>query len=1104
MITRQLRIKGEVLNRAGEKRVFQRRKGNKNTLLDAEGNPLPDDALRPFLGSVDLAYFSTMFGLGVRELREGAEQLLRGEGHMGDALFSASMGGTPVQQVMAALIEESERLFKGRGTAAVSIRPAAGKYKDLLRQSREAAVSPETWEKIEREIAAAEKTKAELDEVILEYSRKLEWITRCEDALPSVGRLGEEIRKLEALPSMPDVSSDFVDRARAARQASNEAKAEVHRLTAHIAVLEKQLADCKTSPAILAVADVLGGLHQGLGGYQERRNSLADIETEMAGLDTTLRAGMQNLGLTGSISQFETLRLSRADRLTCEEAAGDLEKALAESEKHTEKTLDLTAQVETRESQLNALPETDLTPLREALSVAAGALDANRTLSAGQSEINRLTQETLDLHRGLTGAPEDMDQAAALPVPAKSTIRRIGDEMDEIKRQIKLEETKIRDGKRRIESIQAELGRIQRRGELPSEQALRHARDHRDHGWDLVLAAWKGSGAPEEFVPGIPLEKAFPQSIAQADDISDQLREQAEAVAQVEEKRFQIGKSEKDNQEAETAIRGLEDRLKASRTLWEEAWHPCGIPPQTPAEMDEWRDNWIAFKSSLRQLRSAEDIFRNKNLQIQHATKQLATVLADSEEKGFELLFEKARHQVRQGEESRGRRREIADQLQELNNQLAAFQRNSRQVSNTMVTALEKWKVQCRAVGLPDDISPASGLSLLKERTEILSKYDSWKKLSAESQKKVTAVRQYEQSVNDQSTALGIEGDTTEARVSRLWDALTRSRDAQTRHDQLAGQIEASKGELTGIQETAKQAARTLAELIRLANLDTVEALEPLLANLEARDKAQQQIAVFRDTLSGLARGQTVEDFVARIRAEDTETLSQRKTLLQRQKEDTETERQSLRDTLHELKNQKRSLESAGDAAAGFRQEAESYAALLKQDASRYVRLRLAIHFLKTQIERFRKENQGPLLDKSSQIFQRITQGAFGGLGAEFNADDTPILVGLRPDRSPVSIAGMSDGARDQLFLALRLAALDRYLEEHEPMPLILDDILITCDDERAMAILPQLAALAQRTQIFLFTHHDHLVELCRRTLCEGSFHLHRLDSGTGENGNLY
>ena len=69
-------------------------------------------------------------------------------------------------------------------------------------------------------------------------------------------------------------------------------------------------------------------------------------------------------------------------------------------------------------------------------------------------------------------------------------------------------------------------------------------------------------------------------------------------------------------------------------------------------------------------------------------------------------------------------------------------------------------------------------------------------------------------------------------------------------------------------------------------------------------------------------------------------------------------------------------------------------------------------------------------------------------------------------------------------------------------MPLILDDLLITCDNDRAAAILPQLAVLAQRTQIFLFTHHDHLVELCRNTLDEDTFHLHQLNTNPSEKGN--
>jgi uncharacterized protein YhaN len=1099
---KKLRIRGEITNRAGERLIFQRRKGNKNTLLDANGNELQDNALGPFLGSVDQEYFSTMFGLGTRELREGAEQLLLGKGEIGNALFSASMGGTPVQLILTALTEESDRLFKGRSTANVSIRPVVNEYKELLHKSREAAVSPEVWEKIEKDLSTAEEAKAKLEGEISALTQDLEWISRCEDALPTVGRLSEEMRRIDILPSMPDVSSDFIESARVARKAADEAHTEVNRLTSQIAKLEEQLAGCQASPALLAEADVLDHLHQNLGVYQERKNSVTDLETELVGLEAALQAGMQNLELTGDFSTLEILRLNSAVRLVSEKAANDLQKALEEREKNIEKTENLKTQIKTLETQLQLLPEIDLTNLREALSLAAGATEASRTLSASESEVKRLTREAKDSHRELTGAPKDLDTTDNLSVPTKATIRRIGEEMDEINRDIKIEKSKILEGNTKIEFLQAEIGRMERRGELPSEQALRKAREHRDHGWSLVLAEWKGNGSKEEFVPGTLLEEAFPRTIVQADNIADQLREQAEAVAQAEEKHFQITQSEKQNQEAEGKISELQIKLKEYQTSWEAAWLPCGIVPQTPAEMEEWREDWIKFKDLLQQLKTAEDTFQQKNNQVQETKMQLATVLSESAEKDFALLYDEARRQVQQGEQSSGRRIELINQIQSLRIQLEPFEQSNVRLDTAVTSATTNWEAQCQTVGIPKNITPKSGLVLLQERKELLTKFDSWKEAYAKSQSTKEVVHQYEKAISEKVANLGAKGDTTEVQELDLWRMLAKARDIQTCHAQLSGQIEEAKDTLRESRSSHAQAVQTLEALVLLAKLKTAEELEQLLANLELRNQAQSQITTFRDNLSGLARGQTVDDFLARIRAEDTETLTQRKGTLQSQKQEREAALQTVRGRLFELKGQRQTLEAAGDVSANYRQQAESCVARLKQDASRYMRLRLAVHFLQTQIERFRKENQGPLLEKSGQVFHQITQGAFDRLSAEFNADDTPILVGLRPDHSSVSIIGMSDGTRDQLYLALRLAALDRYLESHEPMPLILDDLLITCDNDRAVAILPQLAVLAKGTQIFLFTHHLHLVDLCQQTLGKDAFHFHPLDNNPSAKGN--
>ncbi len=74
----------------------------------------------------------------------------------------------------------------------------------------------------------------------------------------------------------------------------------------------------------------------------------------------------------------------------------------------------------------------------------------------------------------------------------------------------------------------------------------------------------------------------------------------------------------------------------------------------------------------------------------------------------------------------------------------------------------------------------------------------------------------------------------------------------------------------------------------------------------------------------------------------------------------------------------------------------------------------------------------------------------------------------------------MSEGTQDQLYLALRLGTLDYWFEGHEPIPFIVDDVLLTSDDTRAAAAFEVLAGLSDRTQVLFFTHHEHLVQIAR------------------------
>lgn len=61
---------------------------------------------------------------------------------------------------------------------------------------------------------------------------------------------------------------------------------------------------------------------------------------------------------------------------------------------------------------------------------------------------------------------------------------------------------------------------------------------------------------------------------------------------------------------------------------------------------------------------------------------------------------------------------------------------------------------------------------------------------------------------------------------------------------------------------------------------------------------------------------------------------------------------------------------------------------------------------------------------------------------------------------------------KDQMYLALRLAALEHVLDQRGPLPVILDDLFVHFDDERTEAGLRVLTELSSRTQVLLVSHH--------------------------------
>ena len=207
-------------------------------------------------------------------------------------------------------------------------------------------------------------------------------------------------------------------------------------------------------------------------------------------------------------------------------------------------------------------------------------------------------------------------------------------------------------------------------------------------------------------------------------------------------------------------------------------------------------------------------------------------------------------------------------------------------------------------------------------------------------------------------------------------------------------------------------------------------------------------------------------------------------------KEQTVTEEvQELRNRLMEARETRNTARQDFEAIGGddraARDAADRQAALaeITEIAEQYVRLRSAIVLLQWAIDRYRREKQAPMLKRAGELFAILTCGSFQTLQLEFDEHDNVQLAGIRQDGRRVPVAGMSAGTADQLYLALRIAAIEDYLDHAEPMPFIADDLFINFDDKRAAAGFRVLGELAKKTQVLFFTHHEHLLEVARKAL---------------------
>ena len=165
---------------------------------------------------------------------------------------------------------------------------------------------------------------------------------------------------------------------------------------------------------------------------------------------------------------------------------------------------------------------------------------------------------------------------------------------------------------------------------------------------------------------------------------------------------------------------------------------------------------------------------------------------------------------------------------------------------------------------------------------------------------------------------------------------------------------------------------------------------------------------------------------------------------------------------------------------------AARYATLLEHQLV----LHLAGSLLRQAMQDVEGQTGGSALARASSLFGAVTDGAY----ALEDVEGTLKAVERRYPHEHKGLMELSEGTRDQLYLSLRIGALQDQAALGAPLPFVADDILQTFDDGRAVATMRALLALSDTVQVIVLTHHEHLIRLAS-ALPAGRVNLVRLAS---------
>ena len=1097
-----LRVGLRVQTTDGAVMDVERRKGSgaKSLLITGTDRAVPVQEWTRVLPVDDAELFEQMFGLNYDRLVEGGRKLAEFKGDIGQALLAAAGDLGQLVNRMQDLQTGADGIYAAgassrklnRAFAEYSAADKATKHVRYASRDYRAAVA-----KREELVADLEKLAKDLATCTAEQNR----LTRLHTAAPHVKRLLEDENCLRALPEDVLLPSDFEQRFLSVSGDLCDASGRKLGAESELKRLRQELTEIPRDAPLAELSAEIDSLNVSSGAIHKDRVDRPNREVEWEQHRIQRDQRCQSLGIAASavpnlnVQERKRIESLSSKHLLLEAKRNELPGKIAQCRKAlSEVDLELAAlSLETDTTELalklaqvprNKQPEAEVLRLRH---------DRDRL-----AEVLHRDTEALPLW---TGTPNQLE---TLRVPLPASVSEFGEQFVKLESR---ESQSVEAGRKIAEDLKScnrGIRILEKHGVIPTEAELAALRTRRELGWIAVKDRWLAgvdNGAAElSFLQESdqPLHAAYETAITAADELADQLRHEADRVEQKRSALENLERTDRRMAEHRVAMQAVAgDRLQLE-TAWNDLWTYAGIAPRTPREMLAWLEKRGQLIGQLRDLDRVRDEAGRGEEEVRRWRESLIAALGGSVERSLAELVSTAEQLIREAAETRKKRGELDVSKRKLKSDLEAAANEQRLNDVALDEWRASWALAISALRLNEDAEPAA----VNEVVSILGEIDSLSVKMESLQHRIDTMQRDEREYADTVQALAVRAGPTDfagldslVAIGKLQEAARVARQNESSAAAITKNLSREQQKFGKAMDEAGRFGKALAELRDEAQVSEVSLLPEAIRQSKQRTALIEQIKGHRKALIESCGNVPIDTFVAQVQELHVDGLPAELEMLTqqfKQLQDSKIQKSSERDGI----DREFQLREAAIELSRSSSDKCSAAARIDALASEYLERQIGATLLNKAMELYRAKHQDPLLKRAGEYFSSLTCGAFDGIAIDYE-EKQRVLKGVRSStRERLEVTGMSDGTRDQLFFALRLAYIENHAGNESPCPVILDDVLMAFDDARASAALTVLQQLSRKTQVLMFTHHLHHVQLAESVLGSAGFQLHNLTTG--------